>query len=249
MRKREDRKYIEKDTWVSWVPAQLRKKTRKSRVKMCLPHVWLKYPLAFLGLPQGGACSHLATLGWPGAPGAAVQHCPQCARAWYHASLGYWIQGGVEQGTAPTQMHPKMSGDISLSLLVIQGMTQIPHTKGTAQNWHHSKGSPAQTIDHRVLRGVRMAARRENSQARLHHRQRDFITADKRFSDDTSDWSVSGKQLGPAQHVGHASRCYCSRDAQLEPPQPPAEAKARPNNQDSHALCKEEPGEVCCLIP
>lgn len=101
-------------------------------------------------------------------------------------------------------------------------MTQIPQPKGTAQKWHHSKGSPAQT--------------------RLHHRQRDFITADRRFSGDTSDWSVSGKQLGPAQHVGHASRCYCSRDAQLEPPQPPAEAKARPNNQHSHALCKQEPG-------
>lgn len=92
-----------------------------------------------------------------------------------------------------------------------------------------------------------MAARRENSQARLHHRQRDFITADKRLSEDTSDWSVSGKQLGPAQHVQPASRCYCSRDAQLEPPQPPAEAKPSPNNQDSHAL-GEEQGEVHCLI-
>lgn len=85
-----------------------------------------------------------------------------------------------------------------------------------------------------------MATWGENSQARLHHRQRDFITADKRFSEDTSDWSVSGKQLGPAQHVGPASRCYCSRDAQLEPLKPPAEAKPSANNQDSHALGEEE---------
>lgn len=89
-----------------------------------------------------------------------------------------------------------------------------------------------------------MATRRENnSQGRLHYRQRDFITADKGFSDDMSDWSVSGKQLGPAQHVGPASRC--SRDAQLEPPQPPAEAKPSPNNQASDALGKEELREVC----
>lgn len=71
-----------------------------------------------------------------------------------------------------------------------------------------------------VLRDVRKAIRRENnSQGRLHYRWRNFSAAEKKFSDDTSDWSVSGKQLGPAQHVGPASRCYHSRDAWLELPQ------------------------------
>lgn len=97
MRKREDRKYIEKDTY-SHQPlgsSTAQKKTRKSRVKMCFPHVWLKYPLAFLGLPRGGVCSHLATLGWPGAPEQLWSFVPSVPGpgtmpAWDTGSRGVW---------------------------------------------------------------------------------------------------------------------------------------------------------------
>lgn len=127
---------------------------RKSGVQTCLPCVWLKHSLAFLGPfprwdlqpfgPSGvdwgsrGRCGALS----PGCQGLVP--CQAGILALGACGAGHCVARARPDLPLPPHKCTQNVCRLSLcspSLLLIQGMIQTPHPKATAKNWHHVRAA------------------------------------------------------------------------------------------------------------